>query len=69
MSDRIEWVSTAERVAYTEEPGEWVDGYGQSNDGPALAVGGVVIEGKCAGDLIEWLENAVITIRKAGVAR
>lgn len=50
MSAHIEWSTLGDTPPRLDSPGEYVDGYGNENDHPALALSSAVLEGP----LSEW---------------
>lgn len=56
----IEWLTTKDRAAYTDIPGNWSDRRGGMNEGPALSFGGdmgVIIEGESAAAIAAYLRR------------
>lgn len=55
MANNIEWAHVNTSTHVTDQPGEFVDGFGSANSGPALALGNVVVEADNLWDLLQWL--------------
>ena len=60
MSEHIEWVGAGRKIESTAEPGEWSDGFGNTNTGTAIAFGGTVVEGS-----IEELKDFALRVTQA----
>ncbi|KQP81593.1 hypothetical protein [Aeromicrobium sp. Leaf291] len=64
MSGRIEWAEVGQSWSYSETPGDFGDGYGNTNDGPALTIGeGAVLEAPDREELLRWLEAVAVQVR------
>lgn len=65
MSEHIEWL-TADggrwtNLRFVSDPGDVSDGFGNTNDGPALYASGICIEGTVP-QLRQWLIRALTSL-------